>query len=98
MTERPEPPPFRPDRDLIGYIEEGQHGAPPLTPPHKSGIITSMKLSQIRRQTYRVARDLGDVQAATHGPTPLAKRYARKVAYRKTLGPLSRLLRKMGLG
>jgi hypothetical protein len=24
-SDRPKPPPFRPNRDLIGYIEEGRH-------------------------------------------------------------------------
>jgi hypothetical protein len=28
---RPEPPPFRPDMDLIGYIEKGQRHPTPTT-------------------------------------------------------------------
>jgi hypothetical protein len=33
---RPEPPPFRPDKELIGYIEKGQKPpAPPKRPAEK---------------------------------------------------------------
>ena len=28
---RPDPPPYRPDKDLIGYVEKGQK--PPAPPP-----------------------------------------------------------------
>jgi hypothetical protein len=31
---RPEPPPFRPNKDLIGYIEQGQK--PPVRPASSS--------------------------------------------------------------
>lgn len=31
---RPAPPPFRPDNDLIGYVEKGQR---PASPPSETG-------------------------------------------------------------
>lgn len=33
---RPEPPPYRPDTDLIGYIEKGQRHPTPTTPPSEA--------------------------------------------------------------
>jgi hypothetical protein len=30
---RPDPPPYRPDRDLIGYVERGQKPPAPPQPP-----------------------------------------------------------------
>lgn len=50
-----------------------------------------------RSQLYRAARDLGNVEAAAKGPVPLAKRQARRVAYRSVNKQLGRSLRKMGL-
>jgi hypothetical protein len=47
----------------------------------------------LRSQLYRAARDLGDVRSAAKGPGSYAKRRVRKVAYRRTNGALSRLLR-----
>jgi len=55
-------------------------------------------LNKVRSTSYRVARDTGNVQAALRGPVPLAKRYARRYAYRTVLGTLSKVLRKGGLG
>jgi hypothetical protein len=57
-----------------------------------------VKLSKFRKQTYRVARDLGNVEAAEKGPASYGKRVVRRSAYRKTNRGLGRLLRKFGLG
>jgi hypothetical protein len=59
-------------------------------------------LGRIRRQGYRVARDLGDLEAIeksveTGSPAPALKREARKYAYRKTNTALRRVLRAVGL-
>ena len=35
-------------------------------------------LSQIRRSSYFLSRDIGDWQAAARGPKPLAKRLIRR--------------------
>ena len=43
------------------------------------------------------ARDLGNLEAAKQGPTPLGKRYVRRAAYRKTNTGLAGLLRGLGL-
>jgi hypothetical protein len=51
----------------------------------------------LRSQLYRAARDLGDLQAATRGPGPYAKRRVRKVAYRSVNHQLQGILRVMGL-
>ncbi len=50
-------------------------------------------MSTLRRNLYRAARDLGDVEAVAKGPTAYGKRRARKVVYRKWNGLLRRLLR-----
>jgi hypothetical protein len=54
-------------------------------------------LGKTRRQTYRAARGMGNVQAALRGPVPLAKRMVRRKVYRTVNGGLGRLLRKGGL-
>lgn len=51
----------------------------------------------VRRNLYNAARVLGDVEAAQRGPTSLAKRVARRRAYRLTGGATRRLLRSLGL-
>ena len=51
----------------------------------------------LRSQLYRGARDLGNLEAAKQGPTPLGKRYVRRAAYRKTNTGLAGLLRGLGL-
>jgi hypothetical protein len=51
----------------------------------------------LRSQLYRAARDLGNVEAAAHGPTALAKRQVRRRAYRTTNRSLGGLLRAFGL-
>ena len=47
-------------------------------------------MKSTRSQLYRAARDLGDLQAAMHGPTAYAKRRVRKAAYREVNGQLNR--------
>jgi hypothetical protein len=54
-------------------------------------------VSELRRQTYRAARLMGDVDAALKGPVPLAKRIGRKWAYRKWNGLLRQMLRSVKL-
>jgi hypothetical protein len=55
-----------------------------------------MTISEMRRQSYRLARTLGNVQAATRGPASYSKRVLRRNIYRHTMG-LTRKLTK-GLG
>jgi hypothetical protein len=50
-----------------------------------------------RSQTYRLARDLGNVEAAERGPVSYGKRYARRGIYRNFNRGLSRAMRKLGL-
>jgi hypothetical protein len=61
--------------------------------PGTGGIMSK----SLRSQLYRAARDLGNVQAARKGPTGLAKRVVRRKVYRSVNGPLSRLLRALGI-
>jgi len=49
-----------------------------------------MKLWKVRRDLYRGARILGDVEAASKGPTAVAKRVERRWLWRM----VARLLRK----
>lgn len=56
-----------------------------------------MRTLKLRSQTYRVARDLGNVQAASKGPTSYAKRVARRKVYRTTNGYTRHLLKGFGL-
>ena len=50
----------------------------------------------LRSQLYRAARDLGNVQAASKGPTSYGKRLVRRKVYRSTNGVLGRLLKGLG--
>ncbi|MFN2606923.1 MAG: hypothetical protein ABR511_03350 [Acidimicrobiales bacterium] len=54
-------------------------------------------MSTLRRNLYRAARIMGDVQAAAKGPGPLGKRLARKAVYRRTGRGTRRILRIFGL-
>jgi hypothetical protein len=54
--------------------------------------------SLLRSQLYRAARDLGDLQAASKGPTAYGRRLVRKQTFRKTNSLLSQVLRSIGLG
>ena len=52
----------------------------------------------LRSQFYRVARDLGNVEAVEHGGVEGgAKRYARRAVYRKTNTVTVSFLRALGL-
>jgi hypothetical protein len=51
----------------------------------------------LRSQLYRAARDLGNVQAASKGPTAYGKRVVRRKVYRSTNGALGRFLKGLGL-
>ncbi|HEX3796138.1 MAG TPA: hypothetical protein VHV57_16720 [Acidimicrobiales bacterium] len=51
----------------------------------------------LRSQLYRAARDLGNVEAASKGPTAYGKRVARRKVYAKTNGLTGRFLKKLGL-
>ena len=58
------------------------------------------KLSKIRSQSYRVARDLGNVEAVSHGKpvTGTGKRIARRCVYRKVNQTCShRICKALGL-
>lgn len=55
-------------------------------------------LGQARSDSYRLARFLGDLSAASRGPVPLAKRMVRRKVYRRTNRGLWRVLRRAGLG
>jgi hypothetical protein len=50
-----------------------------------------------RSQLYRVARDLGNLEAAENGPPSYGKRYARREVYAKTNGLTRKFLRSIGL-
>jgi hypothetical protein len=56
-----------------------------------------MASKSLRSQLYRAARDLGNVQAASKGPTAYGKRVVRRKAYRTTNGAMGRFLRGLGL-
>jgi hypothetical protein len=51
----------------------------------------AMSVSSLRRNLYRTARLLGDVQAAQRGPAAYAKRVVRKSVYRQS-GRLGRAI------
>ena len=50
-----------------------------------------------RSQLYRAARDLGNVQATSKGPTSYGKRVVRREVYRTTNGINQRVLKELGL-
>ena len=56
-----------------------------------------MTLNKARSQSYRVARDLGNVQAALKGPSAYSKRYVRRAVLRKTNRTTYKVLRSFGL-
>ncbi len=53
--------------------------------------------TSLRSQLYRVARDLGNVQAAEKGPSAYAKRVARRKIYARSNGIARQLTRSLGL-
>lgn len=50
-------------------------------------------LSKVRRANYRMARDLGDLQAVTKGPGAVGRRVVRRQAYKATNRLLAKSLR-----
>jgi hypothetical protein len=54
-------------------------------------------VSQLRRDSYRLARALGDVQAAKRGPASYSKRVVRRNVYRVVNKNLAKSLRGFGL-
>jgi hypothetical protein len=61
-----------------------------------------MDVSSTRSQAYRVARDLGNVEAAqrsiqTRSASPLLKREVRRVMFRETNKTLGHGLRDLGI-
>jgi hypothetical protein len=51
----------------------------------------------LRSQLYRAARHLGNVEAASKGPSAYGRRMVRRKVYRKTNGALGRFLKGIGL-
>ncbi len=47
----------------------------------------------LRSELYRDARLLGDVQAASRGPGPYARRYVRRKVYTRTNAATNSILR-----
>ncbi|MBF6557020.1 MAG: hypothetical protein IVW52_12805 [Acidimicrobiales bacterium] len=56
-----------------------------------------MTISEMRRQSYRLARTLGNVQAARRGPASYSKRVLRRNVYRTVSRSLGKGLRGFGL-
>ncbi len=56
-----------------------------------------VRTAKLRSQSYRLARDIGNVRAASKGPTSYAKRVARRKVYRTTNGMTRHLLKSFGL-
>jgi hypothetical protein len=56
-----------------------------------------MTISEMRRQSYRLARGLGNVQAASKGPASYSKRVLRRNVYRTVNKNLGKRLRGFGL-
>lgn len=54
-------------------------------------------MGQLRRNLYRGARILGDIQAAEKGPAPVAKRRVRRTVYRTEGRWTRKVLRSLGL-
>ncbi len=51
----------------------------------------------LRTELYRDARLLGNIEAASHGPGPYAKRYARRKVYSRTNTFTRSILRSINL-
>ena len=47
----------------------------------------------LRSQLYRAARDMGNIEAASKGPTAYGKRLVRRKVYARTNGFVGKLLR-----
>jgi hypothetical protein len=59
-------------------------------------LTTKRSIASARSQSYRAARDLGNLQAAMKGPSALSKRYVRRAVYRGSNKALGRTLRALG--
>ena len=65
---------------------------------HVAEVTTSRDVASARSQTYRLARDLGNIQAGMKGPSAaLSKRYVRRAVYRRSNKALGRTLKALGL-
>jgi len=51
----------------------------------------------LRSELYRASQDLGNVEAASKGPSAYGKRVARRKVYRSTNRTLGKALRGFGL-
>jgi len=60
-------------------------------------MTTKRTISSARSQSYRLLRDLGNVQAAMKGPSALSKRYVRRAVLRGSNRNLMRTMRALGL-
>jgi hypothetical protein len=56
-----------------------------------------MRRKNLRSQSYRAARDLGNVEAAEKGPASYGRRVVRRKVLRTSNGMVQRALRKLGL-
>ncbi len=54
-------------------------------------------MASTRSTLYRLARILGDVEAAKKGPTSYARRVGRRTVYRQTSKLAGRITRQLGL-
>ncbi len=57
----------------------------------------SYRRKSFRSQLYRGARDLGNIEASSKGPTSYGKRVVRRKVYRSTNRVTGSFLRKLGL-
>ncbi len=55
-------------------------------------------MSSLRRNLYRTARILGDIEAAEKGPAAYGRRRVRRAVYRSEGRWTRQILRAMGLG
>ena len=55
----PEPPPYRPDTDLIGYIEKGQQPPAPTSPPSEDGSRRPPCWAGVANRAWRGQDSLG---------------------------------------
>lgn len=81
-------PPSKDDDDVV--VEYG-------VPSWCQGEVAMARSRSLRSQLYRMARDMGNAQAAARGPGAYAKRVVRRRVYRGTTGLTRRLLRGLGL-
>ena len=52
-----------------------------------------VRRKSFRSQLYRAARDMGNIEAASKGPTAYGKRVVRRKVYARTNGMVGKLLR-----